>query len=72
MAPQEDWAEFWEHMRHAELTTLAELTSRADAGGLRWMATQLAIHCHVEDERAPKRSVRKAPQALVEHARAAA
>jgi hypothetical protein len=70
MAPQEHWAEWAEHMRHSELTTQDEILRMAAAGDLSWMATQLTIHVVVE-EISGKRSVRKAEQALVQHASAA-
>jgi hypothetical protein len=69
-APQEPWAEFAEHMRHADLTSMDELVRKADAGNLSWMATQLAIRTLFENERKP--TVHKVAQAAVQHASAAA
>jgi hypothetical protein len=70
VAPGEDWAEFNEHMRHAEMTTLDELVRLPDAGDLAWMATQLVIHLVVEE--VPRPSVRAVPGAMVQHASTAA
>jgi predicted RNase H-like HicB family nuclease len=68
-APQEDWDAFAEHMRTAELTSLEQLIPQADAGDLKWMATQLVIHLVFEQQ---PRTVGTVSQALVQHASAAA
>jgi predicted RNase H-like HicB family nuclease len=70
-APAEQWDEFWQNMRRAELTTLDDLTTLAEAGEMPWMATQLTIRLIAEE--IPARSVQKVEQAaMAQHARSAA
>jgi predicted RNase H-like HicB family nuclease len=69
-APAEDWAEWSEHMRDAELSSLEELEGQSDDGDLAWIATQLTVRIAVAQERG--RSVLKVPQAMAQHASVAA